>query len=281
MAALRTTNDSGSAPERHAAPSRAERESLLRALLLSRGLERSLAIAGYRAPRLDPLRDLCAAVGAAAALHPADALFTSHDLLTAHVTRGAAPADLLAARLGRKRSTGPGAPLAAAAPGSVVPLAAGAALSISAVGAPQLAVAIVAREWLEDEPSAGALRFARERRLPLSVIAIGGETDRPSGPELVGRDQPEAVQEATRAMLAAVREGSGGRVLECQSLTGESERGEAPDIGPGQRDALRRYEHRLSVHGFSRRELSRIRTSVLAEVREAAAIGLSRRAAEA
>jgi TPP-dependent pyruvate/acetoin dehydrogenase alpha subunit len=252
-------------------PSRAEREALLRALLLARGLERALTVAGYRAAGR-PIHQLTAAVSVASALDPDDRLFLPHDLICAHVARGMQPVDLLAARLGdASRQSAPGRVLAGIAPGVAVPLATGSALALAGTGGSRIAAAVVEAAWLGDVATARALELARERELPLVVVGIGSANSAVRQIRgAVDRDQPEAVLSAVAAAANAARAHRGPAIVYCAPLAeGGPERGSARLAGAG-RDPLRTYEHWLSSHGFARQKLSRLRTAVVAQVKTAA-----------
>jgi TPP-dependent pyruvate/acetoin dehydrogenase alpha subunit len=254
-------------------PSRAEREALLRALLLARGLERALAMEGHRVPGRSALHDLPAAVSTVAALDPADPLFVPHDLLAAHITRGMPAADLLGARLGRsQRVRAGGRALAAIAPGVVVPLATGAALAIAQARPRQVAAAVVGADWLSDGATARAVELARDRGLPLAIVAIGSD-DSPLRhmPRAVDRDDVEAVHDATATMVSRIRGGAGPAVLYCAPLAtaGTASTSSLTPLRETGPDPLRRYEHWFSTHGFSREELAAVRSTVVTEVKQA------------
>jgi TPP-dependent pyruvate/acetoin dehydrogenase alpha subunit len=254
------------------APSRAEREALLRALLLARGLERALTVAGHRLGRRGPLHQLTAAVSTASALDPDDRLFLPHDLISAHAARGMPPADLLAARLGQARTENASGPvMAGIAPGAVVPIATGSAMALAGVEA----------EWLADAATARALELARERALPVVVLGIGSANSavrRIRG--AADRDQPEAVLAAVAAAADTVRAEGGPAILYCAPLAEHADDPESARLAGAGRDPLPTYEHWLCSHGFAREELRALRTAVVAQVKtasEALAAGLEGR----
>jgi TPP-dependent pyruvate/acetoin dehydrogenase alpha subunit len=254
------------------APSRAERESLLRTLLLARGLEQALVVAGYRLTGRGPIHHLSAAVSVASALDPGDRLFLPHDLIAAHLARGMQPVDLLAARLGAAPRGGSSERvLAGIAAGVAVPLATGAALALADDHNSRVAAAVVEAEWLGDAATARALELARERTLPLVVLGIGSANSavrRMRG--AVDRDQPEAVLSAVAAAADEARAGGGPAVLYCAPLAESGRKGDSERLSEAGRDPLRTYEHWLSSHGFAREELSRLRSAVVAQVKTAA-----------
>jgi len=260
-----------SSPSDRTAPSRAEREALLRALLLARGLERALIVAGFRCGRRGSVHQLTAAVSVASGLDPGDRLFLPHDLIAAHLARGMDPVDVLAARLGRApRADGRGHLVAGIAPGVAVPLATGSALALGD-GKAAVAAAVVEAEWLGDAATARALALARDRALPLVVLAVGSAGSavrRIRG--TIDRDRPEAVLAGVGAAVAAVRAGDGPAILYC--APGDADPGGRDGLGlaEARRDPLRAYEQWLSSHGFARDELSRLRAEVVAQVKAAA-----------
>jgi TPP-dependent pyruvate/acetoin dehydrogenase alpha subunit len=263
-------------------PSRAEREALLRNLLLARGLERALVVAGHGMPGAGPSHQLTAAVSAASALEHDDRLFLPHHLITAHLTRGMGAEELLAARLGAAPATdASGRLVAGIAPGVAVPLAAGAALALQADQGSRLASAVVEAEWLGDAATARALELARDRALPLVVVAIGSASSAARHVRgAVDRDQPEVVLAAVRAAADSVRAEPGPAVLYCAPLAERTADSEPASEGASGRDALRSYEHWLSSHGFAREELSGLRSAVIAHV-QAAGDSLGERMKEA
>jgi TPP-dependent pyruvate/acetoin dehydrogenase alpha subunit len=264
------------------APSRAEREALLRALLLARGLERALTVAGHRLGRRGPLHQLTAAVSTASALDPDDRLFLPHDLISAHAARGMPPADLLAARLGQARTENASGPvMAGIAPGAVVPIATGSAMALAGGGNSRVAAAVVEAEWLADAATARALELARERALPVVVLGIGSANSavrRIRG--AADRDQPEAVLAAVAAAADTVRAEGGPAILYCAPLAEHADDPESARLAGAGRDPLPTYEHWLCSHGFAREELRALRTAVVAQVKtasEALAAGLEGR----
>jgi TPP-dependent pyruvate/acetoin dehydrogenase alpha subunit len=240
--------------------------------LLARGLERAVSVAGYRLVRRGPLHELTAAVTAASALDPDDRLFLPHDLMSAHVARGMQPIDLLAAKLGDvPKEHASGRVLAGIAPGVAVPLATGSALALAGSDGSRIAAAVVEAEWLADAATARALDVARERVLPVIVVAIGSA--RSAVRQIRGavdRDQPEAVLSAVAAAVDAARAGRGPAIVYCAPLAEKAAERGSPQLADAGRDPLRTYEHWLSSHGFAREELSRLRTAVVAEVKTAA-----------
>jgi TPP-dependent pyruvate/acetoin dehydrogenase alpha subunit len=231
-----------------------------------------LTVAGYRVAGRGPLHQLTAAVSAASALDPDDRLLLPHDLISAHVARGMQSLDLLTARLGDvPQEHASGRVLAGIAPGVAVPLATGSALALPGSDGSRIAAAVVEAEWLADSATARALDVARERALPLVVVAIGSA--RSAVRQIRGavdRDQPEAVLSAAAAAADAARAGRGPAVVYCAPLAEKAPEHGSAQLAEAGRDPLRTYEHWLSSHGFAREELSRLRTAVVAEVKTAA-----------
>lgn len=245
----------------------------MRALLLARGLERALLVAGYRLGQRGSIHQLTAAVSAASALDPVDRLFLPHDLIAAHLARGMDPVDVLAARLGKApRASERGQLVAGIAPGVAVPLATGSALALADGRGAGVAAAVVEAEWLGDAATARALVLARERALPLVVVAVGSASSAVRQIRgAIDRDRPEAVLAGVGAAVDAVRAGDRPAILYCAPGDGDSRERDTVRLAEAGRDSLRAYEHWLSSHGFARDELSRLRTDVVARVKGAAA----------
>jgi TPP-dependent pyruvate/acetoin dehydrogenase alpha subunit len=270
MPGTHTIEPSAGAPLGAGPPTRPERIALLRALLLGRGLERSLPRIRHGATAATDPELVMTAIAAASALHRDDRLITAHRLLGAHLATGADPATIARRRLGVPLREVDG-PLAGVGPEGPPAVAVGVAFALRRAGTHRCAVALMDRRWSETESCRAALSLAHEQGLPLVLVAIDAATVAEHVAPAVDGHDFEGVRAAVRTAIDAAHSDRGASLVVASRISERDPERPGPLFRTAVHDPLTVYERRLLINGFSRADLAEIHAEAARALEDALA----------